>query len=114
MAIDTLGTNSLGANSVRSAKIADGTIATADIADNAVTDAKFGGSGAVAYFVNSSGTAIGDTSSSGLNALMRVNNQTLSGNVTITGTQNASMAGPVTIANGVTLTVQSGGRFVAI
>ena len=73
-----------------------------------VTDAKFGGSGAVAYFVNSSGTAIGDTSSSGLNALMRVNNQTLSGNVTITGTQNASMA--VTIANGVTLTVQSGGK----
>ena len=62
MAIDTLGTNSLGANSVTS-KIADGTIATADIADNAVTDAKFGGSGAVAYFVNSSGTAIGDTSS---------------------------------------------------
>ena len=58
MAIDTLGTNSLGANSVTSAKIADGTIATADIADNAVTNAKFGGTGAVAYFVNSSGTAI--------------------------------------------------------
>ena len=46
---------------------------------------------------------------------MRVNNQTLSGNVTITGTQNASnVAVSVTIANGVTLTVQSGGRFVAV
>ena len=34
MAIDTLGTNSLGANSVTSRKIWSGTIATTDIGDN--------------------------------------------------------------------------------
>ncbi len=41
--------------------------------------------------------------------MIRVNSQTLSADVTIAGTHNASVAGPLEVANGVTLTVEAGG-----
>ena len=35
-------------------------------------------------------------------------------NVTIESTENAMIAGPITVASGVTLTVNSGGRLVVV
>ena len=35
-------------------------------------------------------------------------------NTTIESTENAMIAGPITVASGVTLTVNSGGRFVVV
>ena len=42
--------------------------------------------------------------------IFRVNEQTLNANVTIAATENASCAGPLAVASGVTITVTSGGN----
>ena len=42
--------------------------------------------------------------------IFRVNEQTLNTNVTIDATENASCAGPLAVASGVTITVTSGGN----
>lgn len=42
------------------------------------------------------------------------NAQTLSENITVGATQNAYAAGPVTVSDGVTLTIESGGRLVIL
>ena len=44
--------------------------------------------------------------------MFRTNSQTLSSNITILATENAQVTGPLTVASGVTLTVESGGRVV--
>ena len=44
--------------------------------------------------------------------LFRTNAQTLNSDVTILSTENAQVTGPLTVASGVTLTVESGGRLV--
>ena len=44
--------------------------------------------------------------------MFRTNSQTLSTNITILATENAQVTGPLTVASGVTLTVESGGRLV--
>ena len=44
--------------------------------------------------------------------LFRTNAQFLTSNITILATENAQVTGPLTVASGVTLTVESGGRLV--
>ena len=44
--------------------------------------------------------------------IFRTNAQTLTANTTILATENAQVTGPLTVASGVTLTVESGGRLV--
>ena len=44
--------------------------------------------------------------------MFRTNSQSLTSNVTILATENAQVTGPLTVASGVTLTVESGGRLV--
>ena len=44
--------------------------------------------------------------------LFRTNAQSLTSNITILATENAQVTGPLTVASGVTLTVESGGRLV--
>ena len=46
--------------------------------------------------------------------LFQVNAQTVSSNVTISATENASITGPVTVATGVTITVSTGGTLVTL
>lgn len=46
--------------------------------------------------------------------MFRTNAQTLSSNITILATENANVTGPLTVANGVTLTVESGGTLVTL
>ena len=65
------------------------------------------------YYYNNAGTVVGN-SSTGKNSLIRVNNKTIADDITIGATENASTTGPITVASGKTLTVTSGGRFVAL
>ena len=44
--------------------------------------------------------------------MFRTNAQTLTSNITILATENAQVTGPLTVASGVTLTIESGGRLV--
>ena len=46
--------------------------------------------------------------------LFQVNAQTVSSDVTIASTENASITGPVTVATGVTITVSTGGTLVTL
>ena len=65
------------------------------------------------YYYTNAGAATGNTSA-GKNSIIRVNNKTITGNTTIGATENASCTGPITVNSGATLTVNSGGRFVAL
>ena len=58
----------------------------------------------------------GERGTVGTNAgdIFRVNEQTLNTNVTIGSTENASATGPLTVATGVTLTVDSGGSLAIV
>ena len=44
----------------------------------------------------------------------KVTVKTVSANTTIEATENAMIAGPITVASGVTLTVKAGGRLVVV
>lgn len=46
--------------------------------------------------------------------LFQVNSQTVSSDVTISATENASITGPITVATGVTVTVATGGTLVTL
>lgn len=73
--------------------------------------------GTVAYWASASGggyykggsAAVGTLAAGGQN-LFRVNANTLNFNTTIVAGENASATGPITVASGITLTVESGGR----
>ena len=113
-----------GDTTVTSADIADGTVATVDIVDGAITTAKIGdgqitqakfASGlnlGAGLFKGENGTT-GDTTN-GAGDIFRVNEQTLNTNTTITSAENVSATGPLTIADGVTLTVNSGGTVAIV
>lgn len=66
----------------------------------------WGAIGGGGYFKGENGTVGGST---GAGDIFRVNEQALNTNVTIDADENASAAGPLTIASGVTLTITSGG-----
>jgi len=46
--------------------------------------------------------------------MFQINEQTVSNNVTIAATENASVTGPITVATGVTVTVSTGGTLVTL
>ena len=46
--------------------------------------------------------------------IFRTNAQSLASNTTILATENANVTGPLTVASGVTLTVESGGTLVTL
>lgn len=64
-----------------------------------------------AYYKGNSGT-IGSAADKG--NLFRLNSNTLSTSITILDGENALTCGPVTVANGFTLTINSGGRAVIV
>jgi hypothetical protein len=96
----------IATGAVDTTEIADGAISTGKIVDGAITQAKIDPNVSLGggLFKGDNGT-IGTQSDD----IFRVNTQSLNANVTIANTENASATGPVTVANGVTLTVQSGG-----
>lgn len=108
---------------VTSADILDGTVATQDIADNAVTTAKIPDGAITAAKINSGVTlggayfqgengAVGATAGKG--DIFRVHEKELNTNVTIAATDNALASGPLTVANGITLTIANGGRLAIV
>lgn len=83
--------------------------------DGTVTAAKLNPTGGLTgqtFVINSSGQfafgTAGGASGAGLNQVFYENDQTVTGNYTITTNKNAVTAGPVTINSGVTVTVPSG------
>lgn len=63
------------------------------------------------YYKGSLGT-VGDPNNA--QNLFRINANTLTANVTIAAGENAQVTGPISIANGVSLTIDSGGRVAVI
>jgi hypothetical protein len=55
--------------------------------------------------VNGNGTITGLIYSLGTNQLLRLNDQTISENITLPADKNAMSAGPITVADGYTVTV---------
>ena len=120
----TIATADLADNAVNSAKIgadvivaedlANNAITTAEITDGAVTQAKIDSNVALGagYYIAKDGSVAGN--SSGRDNLFRVNLNATTGNVTIPAANNASVTGPLTIANGTTLTITSTGRLAII
>jgi len=103
---NTISAGKIVDGAITQAKIAAGAIDTTEIVDGAVTQAKIDPNVSLG-----GGLFKGDNGTIGTQPddIFRVNTQTLNANVTIANTENASATGPVTVANGVTLTVQSGG-----
>ena len=110
----TIAAADLASDAVTSAKIADGVIVTADLADNSITQAKINSSVQLGagYYISKAGSVVGN--SSGRDNLFRVNTNATTGNVNIAANNNASVAGPLTIANGTTLTISNTGRLVIL
>ena len=108
---------------ITSADILDGTVATLDIQDAAVSTAKIANGAITAAKIDSNVTlggsyfqgengAVGATAGKG--DIFRVHEQELNTNVTIAATDNAMASGPLTVANGVTLTIANGGRLAIV
>ena len=114
----------LGANSVTTAKIGADVITADDIANNSITTAQIQNDAVTAdkiadsvalgagYYIDKTGTVAGN--SSGRDNLFRVNTNATTGNITIAANNNASTVGPLTIANGTTLTITATGRLAII
>ena len=108
---------------ITSADILDGTVATLDIQDAAVSTAKIADGAITAAKIDSNVTlggsyfqgengAVGATAGKG--DIFRVHEQELNTDVTIAATDNALASGPLTVANGITLTIANGGRLAIV
>ena len=108
MAIRKIISRSIGTDVIVADDLANNSVTTAEITDGAITAAKFRSSvtlGAGAFQGdNASGALNGDTTN-GKKDIFRVHEQELNTNVTIASTDNALAAGPLSIANNITLTV---------
>ena len=107
MAIRKIISRSIGVDVIAAEDLANNSITTAEITDGAVTQAKLAaGAGSVGAFFgdNASGALRGDTTN-GKKDIFRVHEQELNTNITIPSTDNALAAGPLSIANNITLTV---------
>ena len=108
MAIRKIISRSIGVDVIAAEDLAANSITTAEITDGAVTQAKIASSvelGVGAFLGdNSSGALRGDTAN-GKKDIFRVHEQELNTNVTIPSTDNALAAGPLSVANNITLTV---------
>ena len=108
MAIRKIGTRAIGVDVILAEDIAANAITTSEIQDGAVTAAKIhsGVTLGVGAFQgdNASGALRGDTTN-GKKDIFRIHEQELNTNVTIASTDNALAAGPLSVANNITLTV---------
>ena len=60
------------------------------------------------------GRNVGGGPSLGTNSVIRTNAKTISENITFAGTENGMSAGPVTVANGFTVTVTAGSTWTVV
>ena len=102
-AYDSVGTLQIEDGAVTQAKIANNAITTAKIADNAITTAKIP-DGAITQAKIDPTVALGGPSL-GLNSVIRTNANVINESITIPANTNGMTAGPVTIGDGYTVTV---------
>jgi len=106
MAIRKIVSRSIGVDVIAAEDLADNSVTTAEITDGAVTLAKIATSAQAdlggGFF---QGETEGGSSTNGKGHIFRVHEQELNTNVTIASTDNALAAGPLSIANNITLTV---------
>ena len=106
MAIRKIISRSIGVDVIAAEDLADNSVTTAELTDGAVTLAKIATAArddlGAGYF---QGETTGGNSSYGKGHIFRVHEQELNTNVTIASTDNALAAGPLSVADGVTLTV---------
>ena len=103
----------IGVDVIAAEDLANNSITTAEITDGAITQAKLAsGISLGGYFLNKDGTASANASDK--DKMFRVNANTTTGNITLAASDNASATGPITIGNGFTITISSGGRLAII
>ena len=104
----------IGVDVIAAEDLANNSITTAEISDGAVTQAKLDSSVSLGagYYIANDGSVVGNAN--GRTNLFRVNANATTGNVTIPAANNASVTGPLTIANGTTLTITNTGRLAII
>lgn len=116
-------TTKLADNSVSTAKVINAAVTTAKIADGAVTAAKIASNsittekitdGSITTSKLDANLKIGGATGSGADRVFFENDQTVTSNYTITTGKNAMSAGPITLANGVTITVPSGSTYTVV
>jgi len=120
MAIQKISNAVLGTGSVNATSIAAGEVSTAKIADDAVTEDKLANAINSAIAANTAKTGITSAQASaivantakvtggpslGTASIIRTNADTISENITIPANTNGMTAGPVTIADGYTVTL---------
>lgn len=100
---------------------ASGTTLTRTVSESSNAGTEISLSGAAKVFISAAAEELGgyykgERGTVGVSAgdIFRVNEQELNVDVTIDADENASAAGPLTVASGVTLTVSSGGNLVVV
>lgn len=93
--------------SVSTSKLASGAATTSKIADGAITAAKLD------PMLNVGG-ATGGVSGTVTNKVFYENEQTVSVNYTITSGKNAMSAGPITVADGIVVTIPDGSTYTIV
>lgn len=90
-------------NTVNTAAIQSSAVTTAKIADGSVTAAKI-----------DPAAKIGGATGAGTDRVFYENDQTVNTNYTISTNKNAMSAGPITVANGITVTVPNGSTWTIV
>ena len=139
---NTISSNKLAPNAVTTGKILDGTIVAGDLADDAVTLAKqaagtqggtiyYGAAGAPTelaagtsgHFLKTQGAASnpvwsavpqGSPTGGGSDLIFYQNGQTVTTDYTVTASNNAMSAGPVTVATGIDVTLTGTSEWVIV
>ena len=110
-------------NAVTAAKIASGAVTDAKIANDAVTTAKILNAnvttakiadGAVTAAKIDPAAKINGAQGGGADRVFYENDQTVTTNYTITTNKNAMSAGPITVNNGITVTVPNGSTWTIV
>ncbi len=125
----SVSSNKLAPNAVTTGKISPGAVESTDLADNAVTNAKVADDAVGVAELSATGTASasnflrGDNSwtavttspvGAGSDKIFYQNGQTVTTDYTITASNNAMSAGPVTVANGINVTLTGTSEWVIV
>ena len=102
MPLSRINNNSIANNTIVAADIADGSITTAKIADGNVTSSKLTAN-AGGQFIDSQSVHV-----------LYYNGQNVTANLTVSANQNAFTAGPITIDDPYSVTLNAGATWVVL
>lgn len=113
LAASAVDTSKIASQAVTSEKLSDLSVVTAKINDAAVTTGKLA-DGAVTAAKIDANAKIGGATGAGTDRVFYENDQTVNTSYTITTNKNAMTAGPITIANGASVSVPSGSTWTIV